>query len=568
LLSDSFNHISLAPPQSSSPCNLNIISIPLLPLPSVFSHLTLTIFDNGVINPSASLPTTDNRLLSAGNRDGMVSVGDSSYNPMRWIRNESHWQSLEDSCAGFNKGLCLYMDKWSDNTKIPLCPVNEVVKVGMVLQNTLQVPVLLRNVSLVCDFELPDDQQNVTDNDIKPVECQVLESFTLSSRKDGKMFLSLWIKPLMIGAITVTGIIANLCVKEDVTDSPQNLLSSEGFQGFIELECRGKRLNNTKAERLGVIYGLDNRLQWKIVDSLPRVIMNIGCFSEPLLDGEMVRLPVEIVNCSDMPVTSVRLKSSLHSLLVQKNVSLLPVQSEDGVHYSTFSLSTPLPHYLSITNDVISPGQSYHSHILLHIPQSNADKDGVDSDVVLYYEPSQPTNDIGYRVLRHSEKIDVRSLLKTNVTVGSAVSTDESLDSVKLMISIEVENVTSDLNVTINQITLFSYSWKLKTLNHKDKGLTLASGEVGVVHLTATRELKISPNQLLLSDVVLEGGGMMSPSDQYPINDFILLSQGHRHLLSHPANHETRLGFILHWKVTLKPHLNEANHFFCSYKST
>jgi hypothetical protein len=28
-------------------------------------------------------------------------------------------------------------------------------------------------------------------------------------------------------------------------------------------------------------------------------------------------------------------------------------------------------------------------------------------------------------VLRHSEKIDVRSLLKTNVTVGSAVSTDE-----------------------------------------------------------------------------------------------------------------------------------------------
>ncbi len=47
----------------------------------------------------------------------------------------------------------------------------------------------------------------------------------------------------------------------------------EGFQGKLRIHCNGLRLNTTKADKVGVVYGQDNRLCWKIIDPLPRAMV-------------------------------------------------------------------------------------------------------------------------------------------------------------------------------------------------------------------------------------------------------------------------------------------------------
>ena len=62
-------------------------------------------------------------------------------------------------------------------------------------------------------------------------------------------------------------------VQDDLDGADTGALSSEGIQGKLEMYCQGLRLNNTKTERLGVVYGNDNRLCWKIIDPMPRAIV-------------------------------------------------------------------------------------------------------------------------------------------------------------------------------------------------------------------------------------------------------------------------------------------------------
>ena len=90
--------------------------------------------------------------------------------------------------------------------------------------------------------------------------------------------------PVRTGSVSITGLLYNLCVLEtqslvalgDLRGSlggPENPLFNQGFQGRLNIVCRGLRLNNTKTERMGEVYGEDNRLCWKIIQPMPRVMV-------------------------------------------------------------------------------------------------------------------------------------------------------------------------------------------------------------------------------------------------------------------------------------------------------
>ena len=93
-----------------------------------------------------------------------------------------------------------------------------------------------------------------------------------------------WLLPVKTGSISITGIIYNLCVLEtqslaalgDVggpSGGQEKPLCTQGFQGRSKILCKGQRLNNTKMERMGEVYGEDNRLCWKIIDPMPRLVV-------------------------------------------------------------------------------------------------------------------------------------------------------------------------------------------------------------------------------------------------------------------------------------------------------
>ena len=60
---------------------------------------------------------------------------------------------------------------------------------------------------------------------------------------------------------------------EDMFDC-SSVLSKEGVQDRMDIQCRGARLNGSKTEKMSVMYGPDNRLSWRIVEPMPRVMVH------------------------------------------------------------------------------------------------------------------------------------------------------------------------------------------------------------------------------------------------------------------------------------------------------
>ena len=121
------------------------------------------------------------------------------------------------------------------------------------------------------------------------VSCQVLEKFILQPRAQEMVNIALFtlliclqvhlnLIPHVEGSITITGIVLNLCDHQDdiiINDVKSgNALHDEGFQGRLDFHCKGLRRNYSKLDRLGVVYGEDNRLCWKVVQSMPRIIVS------------------------------------------------------------------------------------------------------------------------------------------------------------------------------------------------------------------------------------------------------------------------------------------------------
>ena len=52
------------------------------------------------------------------------------------------------------------------------------------------------------------------------------------------------------------------------------------MQGRVEFSMRGPRLNRTKEQKSGVVYGPDHRLQWVVTTPMPKVVVSEGGMGE------------------------------------------------------------------------------------------------------------------------------------------------------------------------------------------------------------------------------------------------------------------------------------------------
>ena len=102
--------------------------------------------------------------------------------------------------------------------------------------------------------------------------------------------------PVKIGTVEISGLIYNLCVMEGDVPLEDNSngeiyesgdpLTTIGIQGRIDFQCRGVRLNNTKVDKVGVVYAEDHRLCWRIIDPMPRIMVSWNkCLVDGILDS-------------------------------------------------------------------------------------------------------------------------------------------------------------------------------------------------------------------------------------------------------------------------------------------
>jgi len=47
-----------------------------------------------------------------------------------------------------------------------------------------------------------------------------------------------------------------------------------GIQGRVSIEIQGPRLNRSKDERAGMVYGNDHRLSWNVTAPMPKLVVS------------------------------------------------------------------------------------------------------------------------------------------------------------------------------------------------------------------------------------------------------------------------------------------------------
>ena len=120
----------------------------------------------------------------------------------------------------------------------------------------------------------------------------------------------------------------NDVLKQDEFYDSEDSLVTQGFQGRIDFRCQGQRRNETKTDKMGVVYGEDNRLCWRVIDPMPRAIVS----------------------------TSTTCSTCMHKI------------SSGCIHFGFLSIHSSNLHLLSIHFFSINPLFTIHASILLFHP--------------------------------------------------------------------------------------------------------------------------------------------------------------------------------------------------------
>jgi hypothetical protein len=165
-------------------------------------------------------------------------------------------------------------------------------------------------------------------------------------------------------------------------------------QGRVEFSVQGPRLNRAKEHKTGVVYGADHRLHWRITTPMPRALVSVSGVPGECLGGEVTRVKVEVVNCGDVPLNSLRLTSSLgHRLLLDTREKV----SSPGAVYpsslpspsSLFSppRQTPPCIELPLPSGRLEPGRGVLVGVVLQTVDPE-ERGEIPWNLLFYYEPT------------------------------------------------------------------------------------------------------------------------------------------------------------------------------------
>jgi hypothetical protein len=169
----------------------------------------------------------------------------------------------------------------SDNKQMPKVVVNESVEISFEMKNNFKTNLVLNDLTLLWKFvdqspnaANPNESMNVEiTNESEPVqldiaECSIINELVVKS-KDSRL-VSLFIKPLRShGHLHILGVKYTLNpltpLATDVGNSGAQL-NQQSLIGKQLFDIRGSRLNNTQQAMKSVVYEVDNRLNFKLIN--------------------------------------------------------------------------------------------------------------------------------------------------------------------------------------------------------------------------------------------------------------------------------------------------------------
>ncbi|KAL5271153.1 hypothetical protein ACHWQZ_G001702 [Mnemiopsis leidyi] len=375
------------------------------------------------------------------------------------------------------------------NTFRPICAINETVTVLIPLKNPLQVPLTLSNISLHClhsprDPNHPIKQIKTPSRGSSPdlsyknkqktaakdqVETSELARLVLGPEED--VIISLSVTPLVEGNLTIASLIYHLvstkAVDKQGPDGNKESVMENMIPGKINLHPRGPRLNNTKDQRVGQVYGIDNRLNLLVTSPLPKVELKTASLPSHLFCGEVKCAVIEATNTGATPLTNLCLVTSRPCSLGEVRLSpFQPVVHPRGGQYCHVidpTYKDPPAALVDLPDGQLNPGQTAYIAVWVYGGEEARTYDLV---TLLYFTPSTDIPGVTHRAVSTETKVNV----SVSVTVESQVCniTPTSHNKLHLLGSVVVNNVgyyslsLQDLHVT--QLSLVSDRWILQSL--------------------------------------------------------------------------------------------------------
>ncbi|XP_076470015.1 trafficking protein particle complex subunit 8-like [Babylonia areolata] len=475
------------------------------------------------------------------------------------------WGQLEEAAVGFGGSLpptfrptLQCFNNTTDNKFNPVTFVGEMVSVEVCVENPLQVMLVLSDITLLWTFlpSIPgNDPAQLISNEVTSsvknhladeiIQTAMIKEIILTGYQKQSVVLSL--VPRQAGELRVVGLAYNLGTSSlaqnaALTPSPTSTgtgtiadssskpsyISAVCVRGKQRLEAQGPRLNVSKEEKTGKVYGPDRRLDLLVQEEMPILSVMFCEFPEALLCGEVHCIEVEFTNVGSVPLHRLRVATSnpnfftfgsgppedlpkypyTYQVRTEQSeacrLHTMPGGSVSGNKTSWGVSSVPFP-----GDGVLKPGQTMSLPVWLR----GNDIGGMhEVDFLFYYEPVGPRMPAKHRVLRHRavvnmvESLSVRALA-TRQTGSVLRSAGQELNT--CYIFCELENLSQVQvqrphiqEVQVCQVSCASQSWTVTTLSTNTlKGIRIGSRETLQLMLKGTQKPCASGDELLYSEV-------------------------------------------------------------------
>ncbi|CDW56355.1 Trafficking protein particle complex subunit 8 [Trichuris trichiura] len=222
------------------------------------------------------------------------------------------WASMEQSCASvamagnqFVPYACYRGQNWRATLPCKV-PVNQTVMVKLHLSNPLNIPIGLTQARLLVTLSPHDDSEPKDDD----VMVSSVDEYVLPAMASNAL-LVLTATPRKQGLLTIVGIAYCLCNVEEADSNGSVPLSNDCLWKFCQSSAvygsqamlvRGRRLNDTKEQRLGRFYATDTRLSMLVASEAPLLKFDLAYAAGKYFEDQIISAPIVVSNIGTLPV--------------------------------------------------------------------------------------------------------------------------------------------------------------------------------------------------------------------------------------------------------------------------
>ncbi|XP_039251873.2 trafficking protein particle complex subunit 8-like [Styela clava] len=194
--------------------------------------------------------------------------------------------------------------KSTSNVKSPQLAVGEVVNIEVTFQNYLDIPICMSDITIKWDFKLPEKENSqLIEGDI--FQCSSVPILTIPPlTKKTALFTA---KPLKPGVLTALGTSYKLGLSSSDSSEDTEHDTSYSVKDYQPFNILGRRLNKTKDERCGVMYGTDQRLNFHVLPVLPKMSATFDNFPTTMVCNEVVNTTIRLQNTGNVQLDIVKI---------------------------------------------------------------------------------------------------------------------------------------------------------------------------------------------------------------------------------------------------------------------